>query len=175
MRLFQTIRLALKNIRNNKLRSILTMIGIIIGISSVIILVSMVSGSAQGITSQIRSLGPNLITVNLYGGWPKKLTLNAIEEIRSLSGVAQVAPTIPTSVTLKKERYSENIAIIGTTSNFLAIRGMKLNSGRFISDLDDVSRQNVAVLGADIATRLFGFANPIGGSKIGRASCRERV
>lgn len=164
MRFFQTIRLALRNIRSNKLRSILTMIGIIIGISSVIILVSLVSGSAQSITSQIRSLGPNLITVNLYGGWYKKVTLREVEEISSLSGVAEVAPTIPANVTLKKERSSESANVTGTTSNFLRIRGLKLNSGRFLSDLDDKSRQNVVVLGANQVRKLFGFANPVGGS-----------
>lgn len=164
MRLLQTIKLAVKSIRNNKLRSILTMIGIIIGISSVIILVSMVSGSAQGITSQIRSLGPNLITVNVYGGWDKKLSLSAIEEIRSLSGVDEVAPTIPTNVTLKKERYVQNVVVTGTTSELLTIRGMNLSNGRFISDLDHEGRRSVAVLGAKKARELFGFANPVGGS-----------
>ncbi len=164
MRLWETIKLALKSIRNNKLRSVLTMIGIIIGISSVIILVSMVSGSAQGITSQIRSLGPNLITVNLYGGWEKRLSLSAIEEIRLLSGVDEVAPTIPTNVTLKKERYVQNVVVTGTTSKLLTIRGMNLSNGRFISDLDHEGRRSVAVLGANKARELFGFANPVGGS-----------
>lgn len=164
MRLLQTIKLALRSILNNKLRSVLTMIGIIIGISSVIILVSMVSGSAQGITSQIRSLGPNLITVNLYGGWEKKLDLSAVAEIGLLSGVDEVAPTIPAKVTLKRERYVENVVITGTTRNLLTIRGMKLSNGRFISDLDHEGRQSVAVLGADKARELFGFANPVGGS-----------
>lgn len=161
----QTIKLALKNIHNNKLRSVLTMIGIIIGISSVIILVSLVSGSAMGITSQIRSLGPNLITVNLYGGWQKKLTMDAVKDIKKLSGVAEAAPIIMADVNLKKDRYTEKGVISGTTSNFLRIRGMNLISGRFISDLDDENRQRVAVLGADKARQIFGFADP-GGSTI---------
>lgn len=164
MRLLQIIKIALMSIRNNKLRSILTMVGIIIGISSVIILVSLVSGSAQGITSQVRSLGPNLITVNIYGGWHKKLGMNQVEDIRKLSGVGQVAPTIPANVTIKKERFNQRAEITGTTSNFLTIRGMKLSRGRFISDLDVESRRSVVVLGADQGRNLFGFADPVGGS-----------
>lgn len=162
MPLYQTIKLAWKNIQNNKLRSVLTMIGIIIGISSVIILVSLVSGSARGITSQIRSLGPNLITVNLYGGWQKKLTMDAVKDIRKLSGVAEAAPLIMADVNLKKDRYTEKGVVSGTTSNFLRIRGMNLSSGRFISDLDEENRQSVAVLGADKARQFFGFADPVG-------------
>ena len=64
MKFFQTIKLAIKNIRSNKLRSALTMIGIIIGISSVIVLVGMGSGSTKQITSQVQSLGTNLISAN---------------------------------------------------------------------------------------------------------------
>ena len=164
MRFLQIIKIALMNIQNNKLRSILTMVGIIIGISSVIILVSLVSGSAQGITSQVRSLGPNLITVNIYSGWYKKLGMNQVAEISKLSGVGEVAPTIPANVIVKKEKYNERLAITGTTSNFLIIRGMKLSGGRFISDLDVENRRSVVVLGADQARKIFGFSDPVGGS-----------
>lgn len=164
MRLFQTIKLALKNIRNNKLRSVLTMIGIIIGISSVITLVSLGSGSTRDITSQIQSLGTNLITVNIMGAGNKQVTLNTVREMSTLSGIEEIAPVISAGVTVKKDRYSERTGITGTTSGFLNIRGMRMAQGRFIADMDNETRQNVTVLGANIARELFGFADPTAGS-----------
>ncbi|NMM62396.1 FtsX-like permease family protein [Clostridium sp. P21] len=165
MGFFQTIKLAIKNIRSNKLRSALTMIGIIIGISSVIVLVGMGSGSTKQITSQVQSLGTNLISANTSNNnGSKQFTLNDVKNIEVIQGVDKVAPIISTSTTVKVDKNSQNASVTGTTSNFLDIRNMTISEGRFIADLDVDYRGKVAVLGSNIATELYGFTDPVGKS-----------
>ncbi len=153
MRFFQTIKLAIKNIRSNKLRSALTMIGIIIGISSVIVLVGMGSGSTKQITSQVQSLGTNLISANTSSNGNKQFTLDDVKNIEEIQGVDKVAPIISTSTTVKVDKNSQSTSVTGTTSNFLDIRNMSISEGRFIADLDVDYRGKVAVLGSEVLMR----------------------
>lgn len=162
MRFFQTIKLAIKNIKSNKLRSALTMIGIIIGISSVIVLVGMGSGSTKQITSQVQSLGTNLIAANTSSNGNKQFTLDNVKDIEQIQGIDKVAPVISTSTTVKVDKTSQDTSVTGTTSNFLDIRNMTIAEGRFIADLDVDYRNKVAVLGSDIAEQLYGFTDPVG-------------
>lgn len=162
MRFFQTIKLAIKNIKSNKLRSALTMIGIIIGISSVIVLVGMGSGSTKQITSQVQSLGTNLISANTSSNGSKQFTLDNVKDIEQIQGIDKVAPVISTSTTVKVDKTSQDTSVTGTTSNFLDIRNMTIAEGRFIADLDVDYRNKVAVLGSDIAEQLYGFTDPVG-------------
>ncbi len=162
MRFFQTIKLAIKNIKSNKLRSALTMIGIIIGISSVIVLVGMGSGSTKQITSQVQSLGTNLIAANTSSNGNKQFTLDNVKDVEQIQGVDKVAPVISTNTTVKVDKTSQNTSVTGTTSNFLDIRNMTIGEGRFIADLDVDYRNKVAVLGSDIAQQLYGFTDPVG-------------
>lgn len=165
MGFFQTVKLAIKNIRSNKLRSALTMIGIIIGISSVIVLVGMGSGSTKQITSQVQSLGTNLISVNTSNNnGSKQFTLDDVKNVEAIQGIDKVAPIISTSTTVKVDKNSQNTSITGTTSNFLDIRNMTISEGRFIADLDVDYRGKVAVLGSNIAAELYGFTDPVGKS-----------
>lgn len=165
MGFFQTLKLAIKNIRSNKLRSALTMIGIIIGISSVIVLVGMGSGSTKQITSQVQSLGTNLISANTANNnGSKQFTLDDVKNVEAIQGVDKVAPIISTSTTVKVDKNSQNTSVTGTTSNFLDIRNMTISEGRFIADLDVDYRGKVAVLGSNIAAELYGFTDPIGKS-----------
>lgn len=162
MEFFQTIKLAIKNIRSNKLRSALTMIGIIIGISSVIVLVGMGSGSTKQITSQVQSLGTNLIAANTSSNGNKQFTLDNVKDIEQIQGIDKVAPIISTNTTVKVDKNSQNTSVTGTTSNFLDIRNMTISKGRFIADLDVDYRGKVAVLGSGIAQQLYGFTDPVG-------------
>ncbi|WPC40525.1 ABC transporter permease [Clostridium sp. JS66] len=165
MGFFQTLKLAIKNIRSNKLRSALTMIGIIIGISSVIVLVGMGSGSTKQITSQVQSLGTNLISANTSNNnGSKQFTLDDVKNVEAIQGVDKVAPIISTSTTVKVDKNSQNTSVTGTTSNFLDIRNMTISEGRFIADLDVDYRGKVAVLGSNIASELYGFTDPVGKS-----------
>jgi putative ABC transport system permease protein len=159
--ILQSIKMALSSIKNNKLRAILTMLGIIIGVSSVIVLVSMAQGSAKNVTSQINQLGTNLLTINTQGT-DVTLTEDKISQLSKLNGVKAVSPVVSGRVNVKKERTSSQITLTGTNAAYESVREAKVNQGRFITDLDVEYRQKVVVLGSDTASTFFGTDNPVG-------------
>lgn len=137
------------------------MIGLIIGISSVIILVGIGNGSSKSITDQVSSLGTNLITVSVRNSATDYLKTEDMDEIEKVSGVKYVAPSISTSGTIKYKDTSQSISISGVTDTFLDVRAMTLARGRFVSLLDVENKNKVIVLGSTLATDLFGFLNPV--------------
>ncbi|MEH7156504.1 ABC transporter permease [Neobacillus drentensis] len=159
--ILQSIKMALRSIRSNKLRAVLTMLGIIIGVSSVIVLVSIAQGSAKNVTSQINQLGTNLLTVNTYST-DIELTEDKINELSELDGVKAVAPVVSGRVYVKKERTSSQITLTGTNAAYSSVRDAKVSQGRFITDLDVEYRQKIAVLGSETASTFFGTENPVG-------------
>ncbi|WP_244888968.1 ABC transporter permease [Neobacillus novalis] len=145
----------------NKLRSALTMLGMIIGVSSVIILVSIAEGSAQNVTSQINQLGTNLLTINTFGT-DVALSDGKIDELSKLNGVKAVAPVIQGRVNVKKDRTASQVSLTGTNAAYSTVRDVLVSQGRFITDLDIEYRQKIAVIGADTAATFFGMENPVG-------------
>ena len=159
--IWQSIKMALRSIKGNKLRSALTMLGMIIGVSSVIILVSIAQGSAQNVTSQINQLGTNLLTINTFGT-DLALTEDKISELSKLNGVKAVSPVVSGRVNVKKDRTSSQVTLTGTNASYSTVRDTKVSAGRFITDLDMEYRQKIAVIGADTASTFFGADNPVG-------------
>ncbi|WHY88302.1 ABC transporter permease [Neobacillus novalis] len=153
--------MALRSIMGNKLRSALTMLGMIIGVSSVIILVSIAEGSAQNVTSQINQLGTNLLTINTFGT-DVALSDGKIDELSKLNGVKAVAPVIQGRVNVKKDRTASQVSLTGTNAAYSTVRDVLVSQGRFITDLDIEYRQKIAVIGADTAATFFGMENPVG-------------
>ncbi len=161
MGILQSIKMALRSIMGNKLRSALTMLGMIIGVSSVIILVSIAEGSAQNVTSQINQLGTNLLTINTFGT-DVALSDGKIDELSKLNGVKAVAPVIQGRVNVKKDRTASQVSLTGTNAAYSTVRDVLVSQGRFITDLDIEYRQKIAVIGADTAATFFGMENPVG-------------
>lgn len=159
--ILQSIKMALRSIKGNKLRAILTMLGIIIGTSSVIVLVSIAQGSTQSVTNQINSLGTNLLTINTFGT-DLSLTQDKIDKLSKIDGVKAISPVVSGRVTAKKGTTSAQESLIGTNEAYETVRDTQVTAGRFISDLDIQARSKVAVIGSDTATTLFGMDNPIG-------------
>lgn len=159
--IIQSIKMALKSIKSNKLRAVLTMLGIIIGVSSVIVLVSIAQGSTKNVTSQINQLGTNLLTINSTGS-DITLTEDKINKLSKLNGVNAVSPVVSGRVTVKKEKASSQVSLTGTNAAYESVRNAKVNQGRFITDLDVEYRQKVVVLGSDTASTFFGTDNPVG-------------
>ncbi|MDY0407681.1 ABC transporter permease [Virgibacillus soli] len=157
----ESLKIALRSIKGNKLRAALTMLGIIIGVASVIVLVSIAQGSSKTVTSQIDQLGTNLLTVSTYSS-DVDLSEDKIEELKDLNGVQDVSPVISGRVYLKKDRTSSQVAITGTNAAYTDVLDTKVTKGRFVTDLDVEYRQKVAVLGSDTAETFFGMDNPIG-------------
>lgn len=165
MKIWQAVKLALVGIMTNKLRSFLTMLGIIIGVASVIALVSLTEGATGQITSQIEGLGSNLVAVTIRGrGMDTSLSYDEAMALKDeVSDITAIAPVINSNVTLKYgTKTSDSVQLIGTNDEYETARNVHVQSGRFILPIDVEYKQKVAVIGVQTAEDLFGFTNPVG-------------
>jgi len=159
----QSVKMSFRNIQANKMRAILTMLGIIIGVSSVIVLMSIGQGSAKQITDQVGKLGSNLLTVNIMN--PNEnipYTERDASEFTQIAGVKQSSPTLSGDGKVKREAQSENAPILGATRPFQSLRELTLSSGRFLADIDHEYRHKVVVLGSELAQSLFPSEDAVG-------------
>lgn len=166
MNIAQGFKMAMKSIMANKMRTVLTMLGIIIGVTSVIALVSLGKGTTQQVSQQVQSLGSNLLTVNIRGrGTTNTLSYKDAMSFQNLEGVKYVAPVKNSNQTIKYGTTSvDNISVVGTNQDYLNVREYQLASGRYLAPVDLEYDEKVAVLGATTAQNLFGFTNPLGQS-----------
>ncbi len=161
MNIKNTVKMAFKSIFANKMRTFLTMLGIIIGVFSVIVLVSLGQGTTASVTESIESMGSNIINVTITDK-SKTFDYDDAMEIENLEGVMQVTPTVTSNVTAKYGLENINVNAEGVNENYLEINNFELGYGRFISPIDVDYRNKVAVLGTDTAEDLFGKIDPIG-------------
>ena len=174
MRASKVFRIASKGLTKNKLRSLLTMLGVIIGVAAVIIMISISSGTEAAIEEQITGLGTNLVFVQSNfsrggfgrgGGGPSgglvyDDTFAIAEEV---NGVTAVVVEQNSSETVKVgDTTLEDVAILGTTADFPSVRDMTIASGRYFNQTDIDRTQKVAVLGSTLAEELFGDTPPVG-------------
>ena len=171
MKLSEAAHIAWEAILKNKVRSFLTMLGIIIGVAAVIIMVAISAGTEATIQEQITSLGSNLIFVqgSMSRGGPGQPPTGglvfddaaAIED--GVSGVTSVVVEQNSSETVKFGDVSfDDVSILGTTSGFPSVRDMELADGRYFTDKEIDRKQKMVVLGSVIAEELFGEDDPIG-------------
>lgn len=139
------------------------MLGIIIGVSSVIVMVAIGQGSTKEVQDQIGSLGTNVLTVSVTGS-DVTFKEDDANQIQDVTGVEAIAPTISGRVTVKNGETNAQVSMTGTTSSYLDVRDLQLQSGRFIADLDNENHSKIAVLGSDTAQTLFGLGDPVGES-----------
>ena len=167
MNLSEILNVAWEGITANKIRSLLTMLGIIIGVAAVIIMISISAGTEATIAEQINSLGANLIIVSPKRGTPgaSRTLLFAdaeaiAEEVHGLGGVS-AEQTTPTQIVKSSEAALE-MSVTGTTPDYPDVRDVPLGDGRFFTQQEMDRTAKVAVLGNGIALDLFGEADPIG-------------
>jgi putative ABC transport system permease protein len=170
----EVIKVAWKSLVSNKLRSILTMLGVIIGVAAVIIMMAISAGTEATISQAINGLGSNLmfISSNFTRGGPEAgnqarqtgLVFDDVTAIKDkINGIAGLTVEQQADATLKYGNVSlQNIPIVGTTTDYPTVRDVKLGSGRFFNTTEMDRAQKVVVLGSDVATQLFGTADPIG-------------
>ncbi|HEX2926265.1 MAG TPA: ABC transporter permease [Ruminiclostridium sp.] len=161
--LWESIRMSWENIAKNKLRSILTMLGIVIGVASIIALITIVQGATVSISNEVNSLGVNKIVVNITGTPLKAgLTDDDINAIARLENISGVSPTISgkTSV-VSNGTVEEKITVQGKNEVLFKTDTSLLKSGRAINLLDIQSKNQVAMVGSDIVKDLFYGENPI--------------
>ena len=174
MQIIESFVIALRSLFANKLRSLLTMLGLIIGVGAVITLMSLGSGLQAYITSTFEGLGTNTIYVQPVNPdapgaaaiSPRfataSLTLDDAEALVDIRSVIGVAPVNENFVGLSFGDESISSMIEGTTPEFLEAMGYEMGTGRFISERDVASRDNVVVLGSETAEELFGDEEPTG-------------
>jgi putative ABC transport system permease protein len=176
MSLLELLRLALSRLRTSRLRAALTMLGVIIGVASVVALVGVGQGTTSNITNRLSSLGTNLLTVSPSGGGASSdtLTLEDADAIGKLGSVAGVAPEVSTSLLVQAGDESTTTTIVGTTPAYPAVRAFDVWQGTFLTDVSVDRDLRVAVLGASTATDLGLAADGIG-SEISIAGIPFRV
>jgi putative ABC transport system permease protein len=171
MNITESLRMALRTLTANKLRSGLTMLGIVIGNASVIAMVGLGEGAQTFVSGQIEGLGPNVLFV-LPGtpesqrasfNQPKTLVLDDAEAIaEQVASVQGVAPEFNDAGLVTQGNRSTNATIVGTTPSFPGVRNFDLAQGRFFTELDMQRSSQVAVIGQQMAERLFVNQDPIG-------------
>ena len=172
MYFLRAFKVALTALAANKLRSVLAVLGIVIGVSAVIMMVGMGQGAQAKVEEGITKLGVNLIFI--YPGYKgvgsshartstaETLTLEDCSVLTDIPGVAQVAPEVKRYYQLKYMSQNTNAQVMGTTPNTMAIRDFKMARGTFFDKSHVLCRLRVAVLGARVAQDLFGDIDPVG-------------
>ncbi|WP_025683314.1 ABC transporter permease [Paenibacillus maysiensis] len=166
MKFREIIRVSLNSLRTNMLRSLLTMLGIIIGVAAVIAIVAIGKGSTATITSQINSMGNNLLMIYPYAPYDgsssmsfsqtKGISLEDIAALEEQKAVAEVAPSAMTNADITWSRNKVSGQIEGTSLAFVHVRKLSLAQGRSFTHYEVDKRMNVAVLGSDAARNIFG-------------------
>jgi putative ABC transport system permease protein len=161
---------ALRALSANKLRSSLTMLGIIIGVGAVVSLQAIGNGVTSSITSEVKGIGSNLVTVSAERGGPGAgqqdapgaLYLSDYEALaETLTDVAGMAPVASTAATFTADAATLSGSVTATTEDYAAVNAYELDRGRFITAGDRDQRARVAVIGSETASQLFGNLNPI--------------
>lgn len=148
----------------NKLRAILTMLGIIIGVAAVIALTSLGMGASQSVSDEVSSLGSTTVSISLSGNSSDEevVTYDELMSFEDLSEVEAVSPTVTTSSTLKNgTTSSEGVTVAGVNTSYEDVNDITVRTGRNIMDIDLDNRNKVVVLGSNVATELFGFSNAV--------------
>jgi putative ABC transport system permease protein len=168
MNLLESARIALRSLSANKMRSILTMLGIVIGVASVIALMGVGRGASAAITSQINSLGTNLLFVSpgstsssgvrTAAGSASTLTYQdalALVDAENAPAVAAVAPQMDTMGQLVYKGTNVNTRVMGVTPDYATVRNATVQDGEFITESNVTAKASVVVLGANVASELF--------------------
>jgi putative ABC transport system permease protein len=170
MNLFESVNMAVKTLTANKLRSALTMLGIIIGNSSVIAMVAIGQGAQQFTQKQLESFGPNQLAIwagmeNAEGfttETPELVLADAEALATQAPAVREVAPQVNSNLQLSYRGRTTKSNVTGTTSGILYVRNLKVAQGRFFDRLQQQQNAQVVILGAVVARKLFASENPLG-------------
>ncbi len=169
----EVIRVALAAINANKMRSLLTMLGIVIGVAAVITMVALGTGAPRAVQEQIDALGTNVLTVRPGQAWFRgarggstKLTVDEAFAVAEADAVLQVAPEMSSNMQIEFGRSNANVRVTGTTANFPDVNNHSLAVGRFFDEQETSGRRRVAVVGGDVADVLGTTPLQLVGQKI---------
>jgi putative ABC transport system permease protein len=173
MRLGATLKVSMRALRRNKLRSALTALGIIIGVGAVIAMVSIGNGAKAQVEAQIASLGQNVILIfsgsitrsGVRGGWGSAGTLtvdDALAIAREVPGIVRVSPEVRTSRQIGAAGQNWSTQILGESADYFELRDWALTDGAPFSEQDIRAAAKLAVIGKTVATQLFPSESPVG-------------
>ena len=158
----QTLRMALKSIGSNKLRAMLTMLGIIIGVMALVILVSLVNGATGSVTDSISDLGSNMLTVTVSDNKGNPIGLDDLTNWMNESKLGNIACYASESMTAKYSGNSETADVYGISPYYDKIQGLNLLLGRFLKSSDTANHTYVCVINETLATEVIGYTDCIG-------------
>jgi len=172
--LWENLRSAMRSLWQNRMRAVLTALGILIGVGAVIAMVSVGQGSTASIQNRIQGLGSNLLTIMAGSatsggirqgfGSATTLTYDDADAIREkIAGITGVAPEMESRVQARYLRNTWTTSVVGTTADYPTVRNWNVASGAFFTEEDNRNKRTVTVLGVDVVTNLFGEGvDPIG-------------
>ena len=158
----QSFKMAIKSIMSNKMRSFLTMLGIIIGVLALVVLVSLVSNTTESVTDEINSISSDLLSVTITDDKGDPLDIDDVVAISDDEDVEAAAPLAMSSVTASSTYAEETVTVYGTTSGYALIQNLELSSGRFLKMTDVDNHTNVVVISADLANDVMGRTDVVG-------------
>ncbi len=170
---YESVSIALNALLSNKLRSILTMLGIIIGVGAVIAMVSVGMGVTQNVTNSIASLGSNMLIIRpgasmsggLRGSAGSRTTLKLADAEaikKKIKDAEYVSPTASSAFQVVYGNQNWNTSVQGVTPEYMSIRDLTVSNGSFITTNDLATRERVCVIGTTVSSNLFGEENPVG-------------
>jgi len=169
MDLHETFSVAIDALRSNKLRAVLTTLGVIIGSASIVLVVTVALTSRKFVLSQIESIGSNLVWVELVHTpgiaepLSYELTLDDMEAIKaSIPEVVQVAASRELPVTIVSNAVERPVSLVGVTSGYQEIRRLLILRGRYFDAADMEARSKVCLVTPELSARIFGAQNPVG-------------
>ena len=167
MNIFMSFKMAISSILSSKVRSFLTMLGIIIGVAAVILLVNMVTAATLDMRNQLESMGTNLINVTINrGGWgmTRSVSVDEIEQIAAENEeyIEYITPVVNSRGTVKYGNSNVSTTLYGVNEHYGKIRNREISDGRFIAETDVNDRKSIVLIGEYVRSQLFGAQNPIG-------------
>ncbi|MGK0468487.1 ABC transporter permease [Clostridium sp.] len=165
MKFIQAYKMAIKSIVANKVRSFLTMLGVIIGVGSVIIAVGVAQGSTASITDSLSGLGTNLVNINIVGrGSNRNVTYDELKKLQGENSeiISKIAPQASSNNVVKVGSLSRSTTVLGTSPEYAGISSITVQEGRFLLQLDLDYNQKIAVIGTAVVNDVFKGQSPIG-------------
>lgn len=163
--IIQSVKMAWEAVKSNKMRSFLTMLGIIIGVTALVVLVSLISGATDSITSEVEALGNDMLIVSVADDKGAPLRLEDLAELAAPRAVDQISPSSSMTATAKYQSTDTSVSVYGVTPAYYDIQGLELEEGRFLKTADIENRSYVAVLSYDAADELFGTTDQVIGRR----------
>ena len=161
--IYQSFKMAVKAIAGNKMRSFLTILGVVIGVVAIVVLVSIGQGANSSVVESIEGMGTNLITANINARRTNPIDLDSLNELALNEAISYVAPISSVSGTVKAGAATYDDGVVqGTTPGYESIRNWTVAEGRFLQQPDIDNRSFVAVIGSEAATEMYGTTHAVG-------------